>query len=92
MSAIGKLLEKWKAKRALRKFPSAGKLRPGFGPPIIDTPWGPTTEGARLQAAMNMKADHVLRGKVEELLMRQLGSIEAGMDEARRRYPEAYTE
>jgi hypothetical protein len=90
MSTIGKLLEKWKAKRALRKFPSEGRLRPGDGPPVIDTPWGPTTESARRQAALNMKADPVLRGKVEELLMRQLGSISAGMEEARRRYPEAY--
>jgi len=49
--------------------------------PIIDTQWGPVTEGARRQAAENMKHDPVLKAKIEDLL---------GRERARRNYPEAY--
>ena len=47
-------------------------------------------EGARRQAAENMRRDPVKRVEVESLLARKLGSMEAGIAESRRRYPEAY--
>jgi hypothetical protein len=50
--------------------------------PIIMTQWGPTTEGARKQAALNLRDDPEKRAKVEEMV---------GVEEARRRYPEAYS-
>lgn len=87
---IGKFIDKIRAKRTQKNIPTVGQLKPGSGPPQILTPWGPTTESARLQAAINMRADPVLKAKVEELLIRQLGSFEAGVEESRRRYPESY--
>lgn len=50
-------------------------------PPVIMTQWGPVTESARAQAAINMKADPALRAKVEEMI---------GVDKAKNNYPEAY--
>jgi hypothetical protein len=70
------------------KFPSV------FGkpaPPIIMTEWGPVTESARLQAAINMRVDENIKARVETMLIQQYsGDVQAGMAEARRRYPEAY--
>ena len=57
------------------------KSRFGKRPPVIHTEWGAVTEGARKQAAMNLRDDPEKRAKVEEMV---------GVEEARRRYPEAY--
>ena len=57
---------------------------------IIETQWGPVTESARLAAAQNMAADPELRARCEEMMVKQMGSLDAGMTEMRRRYPEAY--
>lgn len=59
-------------------------------PPVIETPWGTTSEPARLQAAINMLASPEIRRRVEQHLVREFGSEERGLREARRRYPEAY--
>lgn len=56
---------------------------------VIETPWGPTTECARRQAALNMAADPAVRRRVEEFLQSKYGD-EQGLAECRRRYPEAY--
>ena len=59
--------------------------------PVIPTEFGePVPEFARLQAETNMRLDPVLRRKVERVLIEQFGSEEAGLREARRRYPKAY--
>ena len=55
------------------------KSRFGKRPPVIMTEWGAVTEGARKQAAMNLKEDIVKRVRVIEMI---------GLDEAKRRYPE----
>jgi len=72
------------------KFPSV------FGKPapiLIETPWGYVTESARLQAAINMKVDEAVKARVETMLIQQYsGDVQAGMAEARRRYPEAYSD
>lgn len=60
--------------------------------PVISSQHGQTSEGMRLQAAMNMKLDPVVRARVEEALVRQMGSVARGLAEARRRYPEAYSD
>jgi hypothetical protein len=57
------------------------KTRFGKRPPVIMTEWGAVTEGARKQAALNLRDDPVKRAKVEEMV---------GVEEARRRFPEAY--
>jgi hypothetical protein len=59
-------------------------------PPRIDTPFGPVTEWARRQAAENMYLDPVKRTGVEIILAGEMGSVEAGKKESRRRFPEAY--
>jgi hypothetical protein len=59
-------------------------------PPQIDTPYGPVSEAARKQAAANMKLDPKLRDRVVEAVSRDVGSPEAGLAEAKRRYPEAW--
>jgi hypothetical protein len=64
---------------------------PKAGPPIIMTEFGPVTESARLQCAINMSADDGVKARVEAVLVKQLG-VEEGMREARRRYPEAYAD
>jgi len=68
-------------------FPSVWKTPP---PPVIMTEWGPVTESARLQCAANMRADDGVKARVEAMLVKQCGSEDAGIAEARRRYPEAY--
>ena len=70
-----------------QRFPSVWPTPP---PPRIDTPYGPTTESARLQAVRNMLADENIRARVESLLINKMGSVEKGMAEMRRRYPEVY--
>jgi len=79
MSILGTLIAKLRAKRTA-------------SPPVIEGPHGTTTEWARHQAAMNMRADAGLRAAVEDLLAQELGDEQAGIAEARRRYPEAYQE
>jgi hypothetical protein len=75
------------------KFPTVfGKPAPDLPPPEIMTEWGPTTEWARKQSAINMRLDAECKKRVENLLIREMGSVEAGLDESRRRYPEAYVE
>lgn len=69
------------------RFPS---VWPTPAPPIIMTEWGPVSEPARLRAALNMRADENIKARVEAMLVKQCGSVEAGMAESRRRYPEAY--
>jgi hypothetical protein len=59
-------------------------------PPVITSEHGVTTEWCRKQAALNMRADHAKRDAVEQLLAEQLGSEDAGVREAMRRYPESY--
>lgn len=60
-------------------------------PPRIDTPWGPVSEPARLQAAKNMREEPALREKVMRVLALRLGINErAAWQEMRRRYPEAF--
>ena len=54
----------------------------------IDTPYGPTTEWARHQAAINLRNDADLREKVIAVLAKELGSITKAEMEFRRRYPE----
>lgn len=58
-------------------------------PPVIMTQFGPVTEYARKQAALNMRDDPECKARVEKILVAELG-VETGMLEARRRYPEAY--
>jgi hypothetical protein len=91
MSLIQKFRDKMKERRDRKKLPSIGVSSISeTGPPVIDTPWGATTESARLRAALNMKDDPALKSKVEALLARQKGSMEAGVAESKRRYPECY--
>ena len=52
-----------------------------LNPPIISTPWGPVTEAARLQAAINLREDPARLAKVIEMI---------GEAETRRRYPEVW--
>lgn len=58
-------------------------------PPIINTEFGPVTEWARKQAAVNMLADADLRGKVFDVVVRECGGdvVKAAV-EFSRRYPE----
>ena len=64
-----------------------GKPEP---PPVITTDYGPVTEWARFAAAQHIKSDPETKQRVEALLVQKMGSEEAGMAEARRRYREAY--
>jgi hypothetical protein len=58
--------------------------------PVITSEHGVTTEWCRKQAEANLRADHNLRDRVEQLLAAQLGDEDAGVREAMRRYPGAY--
>jgi len=59
--------------------------------PVINTQWGPVTESARHQAALNLRDDPDRRAAVEDIIIAELGGDrERGLKEARRRYPEAY--
>lgn len=60
--------------------------------PVIMTENGPVSESARLQAALNMKADPAIKKRVEDHFARQFGSVGRGIAEAMKRYPEAYSE
>jgi len=66
------------------------KFRTPKPPPLIQTPWGPVTESARKQAAINIGADPVLKEAVIALLMRDGRSRDEATAEARRRYPEGF--
>ena len=61
-------------------------------PPVINTAYGePVTESMRLQAALNMRTDPAIKFRVIDCLVKQFGGDEKrGMEEARRRYPEAF--
>jgi hypothetical protein len=48
-------------------FPSVWK------PPVVMTEWGPTTESARHQGAINMRHDSEKKAAVEELLTKKHG-------------------
>jgi hypothetical protein len=94
---------------------------PDIWPPVpVETEWGPVTESARKQAAINMRLDAEKRAAVEDLLVKRMGfadrpvnvwewmkwkwaprwivtrwpvrtrKVSLGMEEARRRFPEAY--
>jgi hypothetical protein len=61
-----------------------------FAPKIM-TKWGPVTESARHQAAINMRLDPIKKAQVEALLVLEAGGdVARGLLEAQRRYPEAY--
>jgi hypothetical protein len=60
------------------------------GAPVIMSEHGQTTEWARHQAAMNMRADPEIRKRVEQVLVREKGSVAKGLAEAKRRFPECY--
>jgi hypothetical protein len=66
------------------------KLRRNAHPIIIDTQWGPVSESARHQAALNLRDDPEKRAMCEAKMVMQMGDFEAAMVEMRRRYPEAY--
>lgn len=78
MSIIGRLISKFK------------KVALPPPPPIISTPYGDVTEWARLQAAINMKHDPALKAAVEAKIIAEMGDVEKGEAESRRRYREAY--
>ena len=60
-------------------------------PISIPTPFGPVSEAARRQAALNMRDDPALRERVELRIIADCGGDEEkGKAECRRRYPEAY--
>ena len=58
---------------------------------IIMTPYGPVTEVARLTAALNMRDFPDIKARVMAMLEKEMGSPEKAEAEARRRYPEAYS-
>jgi len=60
------------------------------GAPVIMTQYGPVTESARLQAALNMRDSLEIRNRVIDILEREFGSHEIAMSEAKKRYPEAF--
>jgi len=66
------------------------RLRESEAPPVISTDYGPTTEWARKQAALQMRFDPDVKRIVEDALTERLGSTEAGIAESMRRYPECY--
>lgn len=78
----------------VREFISKFRKQRPVDPPLIMSAWGPVTESARRQAALNMRDDPDKRAAVEEVLAKQLfnGDIELGRAESRKRYPEAYQE
>jgi hypothetical protein len=55
---------------------------------IIETQFGPTTESMRLLAISNMRADPQKLQSVQNLLIAQMGSREAGLVEFFKRFPE----
>jgi len=59
-------------------------------PKITMTEWGPVSEPARLQAALNIKADPEIGKRVLELLTKKLGDVVKADAEMRLRYPEAF--
>lgn len=58
--------------------------------PVIMTEFGPVNEAARLQAARNMRASDEVKYRVEQALAKEMGSAQRGIQEARKRYREAY--
>jgi len=62
-------------------------LKKRFGkrppPPVIMTEWGPVTEKYRSIAAANMKFDPKVKQRIEEMI---------GVEESKRKYPEAYAD
>ena len=69
-------------------FPS---VWPTPAPPVIMTEWGPVTESARLQCAVNMRLEPERRARIERMCVALMGGDEEkGLAESRRRYPEAY--
>ena len=73
-----------------QRFPAVFGTPAPPAPPVIMTEWGPVSEPARLHAAINMRAEPDIKARVEALLVKHEGSVEKGLAEARRRYPEAY--
>lgn len=60
-------------------------------PPIIHSPWGPVTEWARQQAAVNQRDNPVLREQIIAMIAIERSlSYEAALAEHKRRYPEAW--
>lgn len=59
-------------------------------PPIVQTPWGPMSESARAQAAINMLLDPAKYVAVLELLTRRMGSQDLALAKMRHDYPELF--
>jgi hypothetical protein len=57
---------------------------------IIQTPYGPTTEWCRHQAAINMRDDPEKRAMCEAAMVLRVGDFQKAMEEMRRCWPEAY--
>jgi hypothetical protein len=59
--------------------------------PVIQTQWGPVTEAARRQAALNCRDDGVVFSRVLAIITREVGGdVNKGIEEMKRRYPEAF--
>ena len=56
----------------------------------IVTDYGPVTESARLQGAINMRLSPDKKREVEELFVKKHGSMAVGLIECRKQFPEAY--
>lgn len=64
------------------------KLRRKRSAPVIETTWGPVSESARAQAETNLRLDPSLRTRVLEVIVKECGgNLDAGIAEAKRRYP-----
>jgi hypothetical protein len=61
-------------------------------PPIIMTKYGPVTECARHQAALNMREDPAVFDRVLKIKLAQCGgNVDKAIAEMRRCYPEAFS-
>ena len=59
--------------------------------PVIMTQWGPVTESARFQAALNMREDPEIFARVLAIKVRECRGDEIrGLAEMKRCYPEAF--
>lgn len=62
-------------------------------PPIVTSEHGITTEWCRAQAARNMRADPLIRERVERLFIDKAGGNRAvGLARCRASFPEVYEE
>jgi hypothetical protein len=67
------------------------RLRSRREPPVILTDSGlQVSECARRQAALNIRESEECKQRVIQALALKMGSLEAGLAEAKRRYPEGF--